>query len=242
MSRKPLPAHPAAGWPEAPVPASLARISSPEDFIEAFRVSRETADRLTVYEGLLRQWQKGTNLVSPASLDHVWHRHFADSAQLLSHAGDWRKWIDLGSGAGFPALVVAICNANREDRRVHMVESNARKCAFAREVVRETGCSVEIHHSRIERLHHDARLAGVDIVSARALAPLDKLLGLAAPFFAPGTVGIFPKGKNAEQERADSARKWSCAMTLHPSLTDAEAAIVLVNGLQNRSNGLEGEC
>ena len=182
--------------------SSTLAITGPDDFAEAFAVSRETAARLEAYERLLHQWQKGTNLVSPATLDEIWQRHFADSAQLLSIAGDWTRWVDLGSGAGFPGLVVAICAANQEDRRVHIVESNARKSAFCHEVVRETGCSVEIHQSRIESLQGDDRLTGADIVSARALAPMSQLFRLSAPFFGPSTTGLFPKGRQVQAELA----------------------------------------
>lgn len=210
-------------------------ISGPEDFQERFAVSRETLERLAIYERLLKHWQKGTNLVSPATLDEVWHRHFADSAQLGSIAGEWSRWIDLGSGAGFPALVVAICFANREDRRVQMIESNARKCAFCREVVRETGCSVEIHNGRIESLYGDARLSGANIVSARALAPLAQLLDLAQPFFAAQTVGLFPKGRQADSELAACKKRWTFDVTPHQSLTDAGSRILAIRSL--RANG-----
>lgn len=219
--------------------SGILQISNRDDFVQHFDVSRETADRLAIYERLLRQWQKSTNLVSPATLDQVWHRHFADSAQLLSIAGNWESWMDLGSGAGFPALVVAICAANREDRAVHIVESNARKVAFCREVVRETGCSVEIHHSRIESLHGDARLVGADIVSARALAPLNQLFALTEPFFTDQTTGLFPKGRQVENELAQCSADWSFDKTLHPSLTDAGARIVAVTKL--RRTGDAGE-
>lgn len=213
--------------------------NSPQAFADAFGVSRETLDRLTTYERLLKHWQKGTNLVSPATLDEIWHRHFADSAQLLALAGDWRSWVDLGSGAGFPGLVVAICAPNREDRRVHLVESNARKCAFVREVVRETECSVEIHDSRIESLGRSATVTGVDIVSARALAPLNRLFGLVAPYFGAATRGLFPKGRQAERELAQCAPAWDFDARLHPSLTDAQAAIVVVNALKKKGEGVK---
>lgn len=212
-------------------------LNSPEAFAGAFGVSRETLERLQVYERLLRQWQKGTNLVSPATLDEIWHRHFADSAQLLALAGGWRRWVDLGSGAGFPGLVVAICAPNREDRRVHLVESNARKCAFAREVVRETGCSVEIHDSRIESLTGDARLTGADIVSARALAPLDRLFAMASPFFGAATTGLFLKGRQAERELEQCAGHWDFEARLHPSLTDPGAGIVEVGAMRRKDLG-----
>lgn len=206
-------------------------------FRDAFHVSRETTERLSAYERLLRQWQKGTNLVAPATLDHIWHRHFADSAQLLRHAPDEsRIWVDLGSGAGFPGLVIAICAANQDDLEVHLVESNARKCAFLHEVVRETGCPVEIHEQRIESMTPAATVPRVEIVTSRALAPLDRLLELASPFFGEGTVGLFLKGKTAEQEHEDAARHWRYTVGLLPSITEEEARIVRIDALRRRGS------
>jgi 16S rRNA (guanine527-N7)-methyltransferase len=214
--------------------AALAMIDTPEKFKQTFAVSRETVERLQIFERLLRQWQKGTNLVSPATLDQIWHRHFADSAQLIFLAPSWRSWFDLGSGAGFPGLVIAICAANREDRRVHFVDSNARKCAFAHEVVRETGCSVEIHQAHIESLSVAGRLAHADLVSARALAPLNELLALAAPFFSSDTTGLFLKGRSWEQDSVEAAANWDYDAVMHPSLTDTQARIIQVNALRRK--------
>ena len=216
------------------MPRQIQPIDTPERFAARFDVSRETIERLQIYEALLKHWQKGTNLVAPKTLDHIWHRHFADSAQLLELAPDSANWLDLGAGAGFPGLVIAICAANREDGRVHIVESNARKCAFCQEVVRETGCSVEIHQERIESLGAGDKLIGVDIVTARALAPLDRLFELASPFFGAGTTGLFLKGRRANQELEAAARRWACEAQLHPSATDTEARIVQIAGLRRR--------
>jgi 16S rRNA (guanine527-N7)-methyltransferase len=210
-------------------------INTAELFASQFNVSRETIDRLTIYEVLLRQWQKGTNLVSLKTLDEIWHRHFADSAQLITLAPDSVKWLDLGSGAGFPGLVIAICLANREDAHVHIVESNARKCAFCHEVVRETGCSVEIHCDRIESLWQDDRFSGVEIITSRALSPLNELLALAAPFFTDGTTGLFLKGRNAASELEEAKTNWAFDVQMYPSITDEQANIVQVSRLQNES-------
>ncbi len=212
----------------------LQPIDTPERFAARFNVSRETVERLEIYEALLRQWQKGTNLVAPKTLDQVWHRHFADSAQLLNLAPDSAKWLDLGSGAGFPGLVIAICAANREDSHVHIVESNARKCAFCQEVVRETGSSVEIHCARIESLGRTNRFDGVEIITARALSALNGLLALAEPFFRDGTTGLFLKGRNAEKEREEAEKYWTFKAELHPSITDSQASIVQVTELRDK--------
>ncbi len=213
---------------------SLPQLDTPERFAAHFNVSRETIERMEIYEALLRQWQKGTNLVAPKTLDLVWHRHFSDSAQLLALAPDSAKWLDLGSGAGFPGLVIAICFANREDSLVHIVESNARKCAFCHEVVRETGSPVEIHCERIESLGATAKFDDIDIVTARALSPLNDLLAMASPFFTARTIGLFLKGRTASQELAGAEKDWTLEARLHPSLTEKEASIVQVTGLQRK--------
>lgn len=210
-----------------------------DTFARTFGAGEDVLKRLDIYERLLGRWQKGTNLVAASTLGQVWHRHFADSAQLLRFAGDWTSWVDLGSGAGFPGLVVAICVPNQEDKKVHLVESNMRKCAFIREVVRETGCSVEIHDSRIESLPAGDKVPSADIVSARALAPLDRLLALSSPLFAPGTTGLFLKGRQAEQELAEARTQWTFDARLHPSVTGPDGHIVEVGSLAHRDQAIE---
>jgi 16S rRNA (guanine527-N7)-methyltransferase len=186
----------------------LPPIHNAADFGRAFSVSHETVERLELYAALLRQWQKVVNLVAPATLDGVWQRHFADSAQLLALAPTARNWLDLGSGAGFPGLVIAILCANHPNCSVHLVESNSRKCAFLQEVARQAGVSAAIHEGRIEDVALGGQALEVDVVTARALAPLAKLLGLAQGFFSERTVGLFLKGREAsrEMEEAKCAR------------------------------------
>src|SRR3989337_3677670 len=133
------------------LPGSTA-IRGPEDFAEVFKVPRETIHRLVRYADLLAHWQKSTNLVAPSTLPLLWSRHFADSAQIRGLAPEARLWLDLGSGAGLPGLIVAILPAGLPDLRLHVVESNRKKCAFLAEVARETGAPVEIHVMRIEEL------------------------------------------------------------------------------------------
>jgi len=248
------------------------RIGSPEAFEEAFGVSRETLDRLRIYEGLLRTWQKTLNLVSPATLDDVWHRHFADSAQLLglglfpplcdegvggvptavgqdspapwpsSTRGERNSgggnWLDLGSGAGFPGLVLAIMLAEQDPAaRVTLVESDTRKAAFLGEVARKTGVAVEIVAERSEKAATHATSRAWDVITARALAPLPKLLGLALPFFSPSTVALFPKGRDAELEVNEARNRFAFDFSFAPSRTDASARILI---LRNLSVGTEG--
>jgi 16S rRNA (guanine527-N7)-methyltransferase len=212
----------------------LALIDGPESFAEAAKVPRETILRLTRYGDLLAHWQKTTNLVGPSALKDLWSRHFADSAQLRSLAPDARLWLDLGSGAGFPGLVVAILQTGTPDFRMHLVESNHKKCAFAAEVVRAVQAPVDIHATRIEDLAERAQSLRPDVVSARALAPLPRLFELAAPFFGEGTRGLFLKGREAEAEIKAARPGWDFDVHLHPSVTAGDSQIVEVTGLRER--------
>jgi 16S rRNA (guanine527-N7)-methyltransferase len=209
--------------------------SGPDDFAEVFKVPRETIHRLLRYADLLAHWQKSTNLVARSTLPSLWSRHFADSAQLRDLAPDARLWLDLGSGAGFPGLVVAILlQAGRPDFRMHLVEANKKKCAFLAEVARETGAPVDIHDMRIEELAETPQRLMPDVVSARALAPLPRLFELAAPFFGATTRGLFLKGREADAELETASREWELTSRLHPSVTARDAEVVEVTGLRSR--------
>ena len=212
----------------------LAPIRGPEDFAEVLKVPRETIHRLERYAELLAHWQKSTNLVAASTLPRLWPRHFADSAQIRDLAQKTRLWLDLGSGAGFPGLVVAILQTGQPDFRMHLVESNIKKCAFLAEVARETKAPVDIHAVRIEQLGESAHSLRPEVVSARALAPLPRLFELASPFFGSKSRGLFLKGREAEAEIEAAKRRWSFTACLHPSLTSPESHIVEVIGLRRR--------
>ena len=209
---------------------AAAHIDGPEAFAAHFDVSRETLGRLVRYGELLTQWQRAVRLVAPSTVGDLWHRHFADSAQLLTLCPDGHVWLDLGSGAGFPGMVIAILLTERTPAegkaQVHLAESNRRKCAFLREVARATQTDVEIHSCRIETLHRTGRLAQVDVVTARALAPLPQLIDLAAPWLAGGAIGLFAKGRDAQDEIERAGLLRTADVRLHESLTDAKARIV----------------
>jgi 16S rRNA (guanine527-N7)-methyltransferase len=198
----------------------------PADFAEAFKVPRETIHRLVRYAEFLAAWQQSHNLISAKSLDHIWDRHFADSAQLVRLAPGARIWLDLGAGAGFPGLVIAILQANHASFRMHLVESTAKKCAFLSEVARVTEAPVEIHCMRIEELARRATSLRPEIVTARALAPLPRLLDLAAPWLQPGTRGLFLKGRDAMREIEAAQRRYRFDYRLCPSLTASDSSIV----------------
>jgi 16S rRNA (guanine527-N7)-methyltransferase len=191
-------------------------------------VSRETLDRLQIYADLLRRWNPAVNLVSPASLDRLWSRHILDSAQILDIAPPASTWIDLGSGGGFPGLVIAILAAHeRPGLAVSLVESDARKGAFLATVAREAGVSPRILTARAE----DLPPLAADVVSARALAPLPALLGIAAPHLAPSGTALFPKGARHLLEIEQALADWRFTYQKHPSLTDPAAIILSIKGL-----------
>jgi 16S rRNA (guanine527-N7)-methyltransferase len=159
-------------------------------------LTKDAQQRFAIYVDLLERWRGVTNLISEASFATVWTRHIADSAQLFTLAPKARRWIDLGSGAGFPGMAIAILLAGVEGARVDCIESDKRKCAFLREVARATGAPAEIHAERVEAIAPETLLP-VDAVTARAFAPLPRLLELTKVWIAHGAVGIFPRGRSA---------------------------------------------
>ena len=222
-------------------PEKHLEISSPEAFQAAFNVSRETLARLETYAGLVRQWQKTINLVAPSTLDHIWQRHFADSAQLLALAPpDARSWLDLGSGGGFPGLVIAILLADpdqgRPSSRVRLIESDARKAAFLREVARRVAVPVDILCGRIEKIAIQDRFDS-DVITARALAPLDRLLSMISQFFSVKSKALLLKGRSAQSEIAVAEKNWHLTCDLVPSLTDRDARVIVISDLQAKSEG-----
>lgn len=210
---------------------------SPEAFCQALFVSRETLDCLCRYGALLEKWQKKINLVAAGTLPDLWRRHMLDSAQLAApiHALKKEKPVilDLGSGAGFPGLVLAIMGAGD----VHLVESDQRKCAFLREVARETGTTLTLHESRIEDLATLMIPGRVDIITARALAPLDRILDYAEPFLKAETVCLFPKGRRAREELTQAEKKWTMRVENINSLSSPSATILRLDRLARRSSG-----
>jgi 16S rRNA (guanine527-N7)-methyltransferase len=207
----------------------MRHVDGPETFREAFDVSRETLDRLVNYAELLEKWNRRINLVGRSTLPDLWHRHIADSAQLWDLApADARLWLDLGSGAGLPGLVIAALAVEKAPAlTVALVESDLRKCAFLESARRAMDVTVRIHAERIEALPPQA----ADVVSARALAPLKDLLEYAEIHRRPGGIGLFPKGETVhiEIEEALSVRKFEHRN--HPSRTDPQAAIVEIGAI-----------
>ncbi len=222
--------------PEKARPAR--HIDGPDAFIEVFDVSRETTDILSTYAELLSQWQKAVNLVAPSTLGEIWHRHFADSAQLAALAPDSAKiWIDLGAGGGFPGLVLAIMLRDRKGVKITLVESDSRKAAFLKEVARQTAAPVDILVGRIESPSTQSKLQKADVVTARALAPLERLLELASPLTKADTKCLFLKGKDVGRERAEAERSWSFSCSEVPSITSEDGRVLVIEMLRPKSEG-----
>jgi 16S rRNA (guanine527-N7)-methyltransferase len=206
---------------------------TPDGFAALTGVSRETLERLEAYAELLKRWSGRINLVSRNTLGDLWRRHFLDSAQLLPFIPDkTRSLVDLGSGAGFPGLVLAILGVPS----VELIEADARKCAFLREAARVAAAPVEIRNSRIDSLPPRP----VDVVTARACAPLDRLLPWAERFIGPGTVCLFPKGEQAGQELAAVAPAWEFDVTRHASRTDPRGVVLCLTGVRRRERDRRG--
>ena len=198
-------------------------------------VSRETEERLALLVTELGRWQAAKNLVSSATLADVWTRHIADSLQIFGLGEGRERWLDLGSGGGFPGLVIGICLAEQGKGQIDLVESNARKCAFLRHAARVTGAPVKVHAARIEDVIGDFT-GKVDVVTARALAPLPRLLDWCEELLRTGTLGLFPKGQHLDAELTDSARYWKIQATTVSSVTDDAARILVVRSAERRAD------
>jgi 16S rRNA (guanine527-N7)-methyltransferase len=186
--------------------------------------------RLQTLVALLQKWNPAINLVSPSTVAESWNRHVVDSARLVDLVPAPTHWADLGSGAGFPGLVVAILLHGREKRtRVTLVESDGRKAAFLRSAAQATGVAVDVLNDRIEAIPS----LQADIVSARALAPLDRLLPLAERHLAPGGACLFPKGARVNEELASVAGTWSFDVVRHPSQGTGGGEVLEIRNLQH---------
>jgi 16S rRNA (guanine527-N7)-methyltransferase len=197
---------------------------SPEAFAKQLDVSRETLERLTVYLDLLRRWQAAINLVGPATLADPWRRHFLDSAQLAAHLPPaTTNLVDLGSGAGFPGMVLALLGV----RGVHLIEADRRKAEFLRAVARATGAPATIHAARIERVP----AWPAEVIVARALAPLPRLLELAERFVAADSVCLLLKGASVTGELTSARASWHMVSEMLPSLSEPTGVVLQLRGI-----------
>jgi 16S rRNA (guanine527-N7)-methyltransferase len=190
-------------------------------------VSRETWTRLEQFVELLLTLQRSTNLIASSTIPRLWTRHVADSLQLVALAPNARRWIDLGSGGGFPGLVIACALAGEQGAEVHMVESTQKKAAFLRAAASDLSLPAIVHTQRIEDFVRSPA-APFEVVTARALAPLEKLLRYSIPLLKRGAVGLFPKGQDVEAELTQASKSWTIEADLVPSRTDPRGRIVRV--------------
>lgn len=197
-------------------------------------VSRETEVRLERYVGLLLEWQAKTNLVAPSTLPNIWTRHVSDSLQLLDLAPSAKTWVDLGSGGGFPGVVLACALTETPGANVHLVERNAKKAAFLREAIRVTSAAGAVHLADIGDIV-DRVGSRVDCVTARALAPLHQLVGFAEPFVRDGAKALFLKGQDVEAELTDATKYWNIEPRLHSSRTGGHGWIVELDRIERRN-------
>lgn len=197
-----------------------------------FQAATGASDRamadLRRFRELLTDWNQRMNLVGPASLPHFWNRHAWDSAQLLTYAPEARVWADLGAGAGLPGVVLAILLKDTDGGQVHLVESMTKRCRFLAEVGSELNLPAQIHNARAEDLS-----LKVDIVTARACAPLDRLLGYAQPYFKRGAKALFLKGQDVVSELTHASKYWKFNPDLKPSLSDPRGFVLQVKGLSS---------
>jgi 16S rRNA (guanine527-N7)-methyltransferase len=219
-------------------PASAQALAEDRDRALALTpVSRETSARLDRFVEVLLEWQQHTNLIALSTEQTIWTRHIADSLQLLllapkSQPGS-QIWADLGSGAGFPGLVIACALAEQKGVELHLVESIGKKANFLREAVRAVGVPAEVHAIRIADFVKRAP-KHIDVVTARALAPLPKLLTEAYPLLKRGARGLFPKGQDVATELTEAAKYWNIEATLAESRTDPRSWIVVVESAEPR--------
>jgi 16S rRNA (guanine527-N7)-methyltransferase len=194
-------------------------------WLEARNVSRGTFDAIFRFLGFLTDEATRQNLIAASTLDSLWSRHVVDAAQLLDHAGVWESWLDLGSGAGFPGLIIALLG----EGRVTLIESRAKRISFLLEAASIAGVAerVTVIGGRVET----APRHRYDVISARAFAPLPKLLEVAMPFADRRTRWVLPKGKSAGEELEAARASWQGAFRLVPSVTDSEAAIIVAEGV-----------
>lgn len=201
----------------------------PADFQRDTNVSRETLERLEAYAALLQTWNKTTNLVGPATIPELWFRHMLDSAQLYPFTQTSPSLVDLGSGAGFPGLVLAILG----QADVHLVESDQKKVAFLREASRVARAKPTIHAARAEGL----KGLPAALICARALAPVDRLLDLSAKIATPETKFVFLKGQNVEVELTEAHKIWRMEVESHVSRTDSTGRVVILREVSPHDPG-----
>ncbi len=220
--------------PNARPTAAMDLASDKAAALRLVSVSRETEARLDRYVALLQEWQAKTNLVAPSTLPQIWTRHIADSLQLLELAPQAKIWMDLGSGGGFPGVVLACALAETPGAQIHLVERIAKKAAFLREAIRVTGAPGVVHLSEIGDIVENWS-GRIDCVTARALAPLHQLISFVEPLVNRGSTALFLKGQDVESELTESTKYWKITAKLHPSRTGGQGWIVEIDHIERRN-------
>ena len=206
-------------------------VSAWEDLQEAAGpVSRETFERLQAFEQLFLKWNRSINLAAPSTLDDVWRRHILDSAQLARIAPAATRWVDLGSGGGFPGLVLGFLLKERPGASIDLVESNRKKASFLQSVIGQFNLPARVLAKRIDDSY--ALISAPEIVTARALTALPDLLDLAAPWLTKGARALFHKGRDYRAEVEESTHRWAFDLVEHSSMTDAEGVILEITELR----------
>lgn len=197
---------------------------------QEFALSPEITGKLHIYADMLNRWQPRINLVSRNSLLDLWHRHFRDSAQIAVFMEDIKDvpdiWLDVGSGAGFPGLVLAMMRSDRHNIPVHLIESDQRKAIFLREVIRATNAPALVHNQRVERLEKQDFAGAARLITARALAPLQEILDLTEKLGGANTKFLLLKGQDVDRELTLASKYRKMRFTKHPSRTDSEGVVL----------------
>ena len=196
-------------------------------------VSRETVDRLIAFEELFRKWSKAINLASPSTLNELWTRHILDSAQLFPLASDAKNWLDIGSGGGFPGIVTACFLADQPGTAIDLIESAGKKAAFLRTAAGHLNVPAHIHSARIEAMWQ--KIETPQVVTARALASLNDLFGLAEPWLTNGAKALFQKGRDYQREIDESRVGWSFDLVQHQSAIDQASVILEISNLRRKT-------
>ncbi len=204
--------------------AALKRVAGP--------VSRETFDDLRQLQHIFEKWASRINLAAPSTLADIWTRHFVDSAQLMPLGHGAKRWTDLGSGGGFPGLVVAVFLKSLDGAHIDLVESNSKKAAFLQTAIRQLDLPARVYVRRIEAI--GGLIPSPDIVTARALAPLSRLLELSCPLFSVTTRGLFHKGRDYRRELEESADEWEFDLVEHASAVENGSVILEISNLRRR--------
>ena len=204
--------------------------------VSDYGVSRETIERFEAYQAILTKWAPRINLVGASTLASFWDRHILDSAQILPLASPEAKtWVDFGSGAGFPGLVIAALVQSRDGAQVTLIEASTKRCSFLREAARAMQVRVDIVNDKLENVTPRP----VDIITARAFTALDRLLAYSAPWQGPQTQALFPKGEEVSGELAQASTNWRFKSTIHPSASDVRGCIVEITDCHARTGSTQ---